>query len=102
MGRRRVERTNGGKSLLTEELLLRALAHYSRPISLEKIKRQMRKLEPRLMLDYEIDRLDDVVGVLLDGLVYNGDIHFDLKGRGPFNIGAPRYWLRPLERLALV
>jgi hypothetical protein len=94
MGRRRIRQPDFRKSLLTEELLLRALCKYSTPIPIDSIIRQMLHLEPQLGQDRSIYK--ETVTRMVEGLSESGRIMKDVVFPDVF-----LYWLGPLERLAL-
>lgn len=103
MGRRRVKK-GPNEPILTDDLVLRALATYSKPVPVVMVCRKICHLEKRLGDNYMIYAVD--VKSLLEGLVKRGRVQFKVE-EGPHVPTNPGffatdcYWLGPLERLAL-
>lgn len=100
MGRRRIRKPDFRQNLLTQDLVLKALVKYSKPVPLDAIVKQVLHLEPRLGQDRTIYR--EPVAWLVEALVQAGRIEheFQFPG-GSVRGGTEYYWLGPLERLAL-
>jgi len=111
MGRRRTKEPEIGQSILTEELVLKSLSIYGKPMRLESIARQVVHIEKRLGQDSTIYWA--AIESMLNSLVAAGRIQSKSITVVDDFLGAhfrplksicevPHYFLGPLERLSLV
>jgi hypothetical protein len=104
MGRRKVVKPLQKESLLTEELVLKALSFYSKPIRANQVVKQVLHIEKRLSPNSY--PYCEAIELILARLVKAGRVQAKMleDTHNPDNPGlfaTMYYWLGPLERLAM-